>query len=561
MGKITKKRKLILDALFESYDTVAEGANVFLCDMRHDFSRWSKRAVEYFGMPGEYMIHAGDIWMEHIHPDDKESYMESTKALFDGSSRIHDMQYRVMAADGSYKMVICRGKVILDDKNAPRYFVGVIRNQTVGEAIDELTGLPNQAVFFRELQICIDSHIPVSILMMGTSHFSRINDLYGYDFGNLVLQHAGQFINDMFKDLGLVFRLDGIKLAVISRNTELSELERRYKRLQGIVRKTFKLDGKRVDLPVNGGAIYLNSFLLDTKTVYSCLTNSYERSKYNCEGDFCVFENGLAKDTRKKLDIINEIRSSVTKDCKGFENFYQPIVDAQSEKLIGAEALIRWRDENGSIVMPNDFIPVLENDALFPLLGKWILRQALSDSKEMLSEFPDFKINVNLSYAQIKHPDFVYMVKEAIADTGFPAKNLCLELTERCRLIDIRRLKNVIFTLRQEGITFALDDFGTGFSSISILKQFECDVVKIDRQLVMNVTDDAKEEKLAAAITEVSSIYGAKTCIEGIESEEMAEILRKYPVKTFQGYFYSRPLPFDEFKKKFLSVQNPPVSE
>ena len=554
MKKITKRRKLVLDAIFDTYDVVAEGANVYICDMRYDYSKWAKKAVEYFGLPGEYMVNAGKIWEEHIHPDDRGSYRENIDALFNGSAQIHDMQYRAKAADGAYKMCLCRGRIIRDEKGLPRYFVGIIRNQTVGEAIDELTGLPNQAVFFRELQSCIDHRIPVSIMLMGTSHFSRINDLYGYDFGNLVLQHSARYINEMFKDLGIVFRLDGIKLAIISRRADISELEERYKQLQLVVRNTFVLDGKRIDLPVNGGALYLNSFLLDTKTVFSCLTNSYEKSKYECEGDFCVFENGLTEDARRKLDIVNEIRSAVTKDCRGFENYYQPIVDAHNGKLKGAEALIRWRDESGNLIMPNDFVPVLENDALFPVLGAWILRRALTDSKELLKEYPDFVININLSYAQIKHPDFVYMVKETVADTGFPPENLCLELTERCRFVDMGRLKNVLFTLRQEGITFALDDFGTGFSSISILKQLECDVVKIDRQLVKNINEDEREEQLVAAISQISSIYGAKTCIEGIETEEMAETLRKYSVRTFQGYYYSKPLPFGEFKKKIKEL-------
>ncbi len=551
MSDIPENRKRILDDLFESFDIVAEGLSVFLCDMKFNYSRWSKKAVEYFGLPGEYMENAGQIWEKHIHPDDRKNYRESIDAIFNGSSKDHDMQYRAMAADGNYKMCLCRGAIIHNEEGEPRYFGGVIRNQTIGEAIDELTGLPNQAVFFRELQVCIDNHIPVSLVYFGTSHFSRINDLYGYDFGNLVLQHSARYISEMFKDLGIVFRMDGIKLALISRRAGLEEMEKRYKELQETVRKTFMLDGKRVDLPVNAGALFLDTFLLDTRTVHSCLTHAYEHSKYDCEGDFCVFENGLTEDTRRKLDILNEIRAAVSKDCRGFENYYQPIVDAHNGRLKGAEALIRWHDSKGNLVMPDDFIPFLESDALFPLLGEWILRKALTDAKEMLDEYPDFTINVNLSYAQIKHPEFVYMVKKALAETGFPAKNLCLELTERCRLVDIKRLKEVIFTLRQEdGVSFALDDFGTGYSSVGILKEFECEVVKIDRQLVKNVSEDEREERLVASIAQASSIYGARTCIEGIENAEMENILRKYQVRTFQGYHYSKPVPFEEFKKK-----------
>lgn len=549
MKEITPERKSMLDELFRSYEIVAEGANVYLCDMEYNYSRWSAKAVEYFGMPDEYMYDAGLVWEKHIHPDDRESYRESIDRLFHGGGNDHDMQYRAKAADGEYKTCICRGLIIHDSKRNPRYFGGVIRNQNVGEGIDELTGLPNQSVFFKELQLCLDNNIPVSIGMFGTSHFSRINDLYGYDFGNRVLQHSSHYIYEIFKDAGTVFRLDGIKLAVISRKVGVKELEERYKALQETVRKTFVLDGRRIDLPVNGGAIALDSFLLDTKTIFSCLTHAYEHSKYNIDGDFSIFENGLTEETRRKLDLLNMIRTAVTRGCEGFENYYQPIVDAQTGKPKGAEALIRWHDRFDNTVPPDDFIPVLENDALFPVLGEWILRRAIEDTKELLNEYPDFVININLSYAQLKRLDFIHMVKSALTDLEFPARNLCLELTERCRLIDMQHLKNVIFSLRQEGIEFALDDFGTGFSSIDVLKEFECEVVKIDRKLVHNVDSDEKEEKLVATIAELSSICGAKTCIEGIESSRMAEVLKKYPIKTFQGYYYSKPLPFEEFKK------------
>ena len=553
MGKITAIAKNNLDELFSSYDVVAEGASAFVCDMKYDYSRWSKKAVEYFGLPSEYMVNAGEIWAEHIHPDDRKAFLENIDALFKGTEKSHDLQYRAKAADGSYKTCICKGTVIKSSNGNPRYFVGVIRNQTTGEAIDELTGLPNQAVFFRELGICIDNQIPVTVVMMGTSHFSRINDLYGYDFANHVLQHSSRYISLMFKDIGMVFRLDGIKLAVISRRATIDEIRKRYEELQEVVGKTFLLEGRRIDLPVNAGALYLDSFLLDTRTVFSCLTHAYEQSKYDRGGNFCVFENALAEDTRTRLALLNTIRSSVTKDCKGFENFYQPFVDAKTGKLKGAEALIRWHDEDGHVVPPNDFIPVLENDALFPLLGRWILRKGMEDTRDLLKDYPDFVLNVNLSYAQLKRSDFVDMVKEAISEMNFPAKNLCLELTERCRLIDIDQLRNVMFALRQEGVTFALDDFGTGFASVTVLKELECEVVKIDRKFVKNIVEDKKEENLVAAIAALSSVYDANTCIEGIETHEMADILRKYPVKTYQGYFYSKPVPIGEFKEKIKS--------
>ncbi len=550
MAKMTDLQKKILDELFKSYEMVAEGADVYVCDMRFDMSRWSKSAVEFYGLPGEYMNGAGDIWMEHIHPADREKYRNEIAALFAGDQEIHDMQYRAMDKDGNYNVCTCRGVIMRNDEGEPTYFAGVIRNQTIGGFIDRLTGLKNQRAFFRDLRLLITGQVPFNVVMLGTSHFSKFNDMHGYEFGNFLLQHAARYILDMVSEMGELYRLDGIKLALITKHS-MEEIEEFYSKLQSIVQANFRLDGRLIDLPVNGGAVSVSSFNIDCDTVFSCLTHAYEESKYDYAGEFRVFENGVSERMQEKLKLMNKIRNCVSMGCRGFMLYYQPIVDAQTEELKGAEALIRWRDTDGSMVSPNDFIPLLENDSQFPVLGEWILREAMRQGKKLLENYPDFVISVNLSYAQLQKIDFVNVVEKAMQDMDYPASNLCLEITERCRLVDMNRLRNVTLQLRQSGIKFAIDDFGTGFSSLNVIQQLGCDTVKIDRNFVKNVEEDPREEKLVSVITDLSDIYGASTCIEGIETEGMRDILRKYPVSSFQGYLYSKPLPFYDFMKKY----------
>jgi EAL domain-containing protein (putative c-di-GMP-specific phosphodiesterase class I) len=388
------------------------------------------------------------------------------------------------------------------------------------------------------------------VVMLGTSHFSKFNDMHGYEFGNFLLQHAARYILDMVSDMGELYRLDGIKLALVTTHS-IDEIKEFYSKLKSVVQANFRLDGRLIDLPVNGGAVSVSSFNIDSDTVFSCLTHAYEESKYDYAGEFRVFENGISEKMQEKLKLMNKIRNCVTMGCRGFMLYYQPIVDAKTEELKGAEALIRWRDADGSMVSPNDFIPLLENDSQFPVLGEWILREAMRQGKKLLELYPDFVISVNLSYAQLQKIDFVNVVERAMDDMNYPAKNLCLEITERCRLVDMNRLRNITMQLRQSGIRFAIDDFGTGFSSLNVIQELGCDTVKVDRNFVKNVEEDPREEKLVSVITDLSDIYGASTCVEGIETEGMRDILRKYPVSSFQGYLYSKPLPFYDFMKKY----------
>ena len=234
---------------------------------------------------------------------------------------------------------------------------------------------------------------------------------------------------------------------------------------------------------------------------------------------------------------------------RGFYLLYQPVVDAKTEKLIGAEALLRWKNDKYGMVPPDQFIPLLESDPLFPELGEWIIREALIVAKRILKKNPDFVININLSYTQLEKIDFVDMVFRVLDDIGYPPEHICFEVTERCRLLDIDLLKNVIASLKSRGILVALDDFGTGFSSIGIVKELPFDIIKIDRGFVMRIEEDEVERELIKYFAGFASLFGAKVCVEGIETEGMRDILQKYHVESFQGYYYAKPLQADEIVK------------
>jgi EAL domain-containing protein (putative c-di-GMP-specific phosphodiesterase class I) len=196
----------------------------------------------------------------------------------------------------------------------------------------------------------------------------------------------------------------------------------------------------------------------------------------------------------------------------------------------------------------------LEQDNLFPELGKWILRTAIKDAKVILESYPGFVINVNLSYTQLEKPDFVENVLSILEEESFPPQNLCLEITERCRLLDMALLKDIFTRLRNKGVKVALDDFGTGFSSIGVLRELPVTTVKIDRSFVMNIEQDTSDQKTVRFISELADSFSSSVTAEGIETPEMREFLLRFKVKSLQGFYYSKPLPVDEFMAKYVNV-------
>lgn len=547
MDTIRKKR---LDSMFDTFSIIAEGNYVYLCDMKNDYSKWSKSAVDYFNLPDEYMSGAGAIWEECIHPDDRERYRASIENIFSGRDKGHSMQYRVKAGDGNYVVCTCRGAVIRDENDSPEYFAGAIKNHGSLSYIDTITGLRSLYGFFDDLKALIWKKIKTTAVVIGITGFSIINDVYGYRFGNSVISQLADKISDAFANSGSVYRMDGTKFAILTQTMNQTQISALYRHLQDEASHNFFIGDERITVSLNAGMMMIDDFDIGSETVYSCLKYAYYESKNRRLGNIAVFENIMNSDNKKFIEKLNVIRNSVIEDCNGFFLCYQPIMYADTEKLKGMEALVRWRNDKYGIVPPVQFVPVLEQDSLFPELGKWILRRAMTDGKLFLEKYPEFVMNVNISYAQLERSDFVSDVFTILEETGFPPQNLCLEITERCRLLDIDVLNNMFKVFRERGIKIALDDFGTGFSSLGVLRTLPIDTVKIDREFVKDIEKSSSDQNTVKFISSLADAFEAEVCVEGVETIQMRDFLRNYGIKSFQGYYYSKPIPVDEFIKK-----------
>ena len=546
--------KVKLDSLYGAFAIMANGAYTYLTDIKHNYSRWSKEAVDYFGLPSEYMENAGDVWMENVHPDDRAAYAASIKELFGGKVSEHNLQYRARTKDGKYIVCTCRGVVIRDENGEPDYFGGTIKNNDTLSYIDDISNFRSLYGFLEDLQSAQWKGESIQIMLLGINEFSRLNDIYGYTFGNRVLQEFAKMIDTEAHGMGEWYRMDGTKFAIVCKKSSVDDLKNLYKRIQYNSIHDFMVDGNRVVLSFVAGAINLDSLDVSSETVYSCLRFAYYESKNNHLGELFVLKNNVSDDKRFAIERINVIRNSIVNNCEGFFLCYQPIVDATTEKIIGAEALIRWKNDEYGVVPPVQFVDVLEQDNLFPELGKWILRTALVDAKKFLARYPGFIVNVNLSYTQLEKSDFVEDVLAILDEVNFPPQNLCLEITERCRLLDMGLLKDIFTRLRKHGIKVALDDFGTGFSSIGVLRELPVTTVKIDRSFVMNIEKNNSDQNTVRFISELADSFSSSVTAEGIETPEMREFLLRFKIKSLQGFYYSKPLPMDEFMDKYVNA-------
>lgn len=547
-----------LDNLFKAFSIVGDNSYIYVADMKYDISRFSRSACEMFNLKHEYMYHAQDVWGQVVHPEDKKDYNENINAIFSGNALGHDMQYRAKTRDGNYVTVTCRGAVICDEQGNPRYFGGSIR--ILGERLmqDVLTGLRNQYGFFFDLKNQLHLGHELCIMMVGVRGFSSINNTFGYYFGNRVIQDLCQRIRLLVGESVDIYHLDGSRFMLISNRHSLEEMSLFYDKLRAQLSSFISIDGRHVILSLGGSLLSVSPKNEDVRTIYSCLTYSFDESKRLRHGDLVFFDNDIDKTKQERLDKISAVRSSIVHNFSGFELFYQPIINADTGKLNAAEALIRWSSPKYGLVPPNDFVPVLEQDHLFPQLGDWILRQALNDCAEYVRHDPEFLINVNASYSQFERDDYVQSVISALSQSGVSPKNLCIELTERCRLLDMSLLDKKILELKKYGVKFALDDFGMGYSSVNALRHIKVDIVKIDREFVRDIEHNKQDLDIIGVVANLASVIGAYLCVEGIETQNMVDLITPYGVKSLQGYLFSKPVPIEQFHKvakKFLKSQ------
>jgi diguanylate cyclase (GGDEF)-like protein/PAS domain S-box-containing protein len=539
----------IADKMFSVFASMSKSRYIFWRNLKTSESRWSKNAVEFFGMSGEYMMNADVEWEQHLHPEDRKRYRAELDAILSGEKRAMDLEFRAKDKNGNYVMCSCKGEIIEGEEGEPLYFAGIIANHGIIENIDPVTNLYNQYAFLQKQKALRENKKASIALLIGIKHFSDVNDVYGYSFGNFVLKELGVKLQELLQDQGNVYRMDGTRFAVISDTLLLEEVKHLYKELQYIARYQINVQNTHISVAVCGGAVLVDDFSIDEHTVHASGNFALDKSKNEKHGELVIVKDDYLNDNKKTVELISVMRDCILDGCDGFYMCYQPVVSSGDGKLTGMEALLRWNKEPYGNVPPGVFVPWLEKDAVFFELGNWILHQAMVDGNEFLKKHPKFLMHVNISYTQLERSEFRNCLMSMLKETGFPPENLCLELTERCRFLDMSFLQHEVLFLKSQGIKIALDDFGTGFSSLNLLRELPVDCIKIDRGFVSEIETNPTDQSIVKAVTQCAKELSILVCVEGIENAQLESYMKNYPATNYQGYYYSRPVPFEEFKR------------
>jgi EAL domain-containing protein (putative c-di-GMP-specific phosphodiesterase class I) len=300
---------------------------------------------------------------------------------------------------------------------------------------------------------------------------------------------------------------------------------------------------------------------IDATTLFKNADSALYRAKEQGRDNYQFYTEELTTLAQARLEMEHDLRRALEEEQ--FDLFYQPQVDLHTGQINGIEALVRWRHPRRGLILPAEFIPLAEETGLILPLGTWVLATACAQARAWLDAgLAMVPIAVNLSPRQFRQKDLVRQVAETLAETGLPASYLELEITEGVAMFNVEESIAMLHSLKQLGVLIAIDDFGTGFSSLSYLKRFPIDRIKIDQSFVRNITTDPDDAAISDAIISMSHSLSRKVIAEGVETEAQREFLASHHCDEMQGYHYSRPAPAREMERMLReSGHDQPIGE
>lgn len=548
------EKSQIFQEMISRISKLSQDSYLMVTDMQHNLTFVPESTAEFLGIPSGWCEDGYKIVLEKsVHPYDCPEYTEEMKKRLRGINLENDLYIR-MGKDKKYVMTQIITDMILEQgKN--RYFIVLLRNQNVIPEIDPLTDLYGQVKFEKDIVDYIQQGRKVAVLEIEIDHMNDINILYETNYSDRIQKVlAYRFIYMMDADKA-VYRMGNSNYAFILRDASREDAAAFLEKIRARLEESVVLENNHFDLKIYASGIILDHYEGEISTVQSKLEYVLGKMRTRRDHKLMFFNDLVQINGDVDLDLMKVIHQSVLNQCDGFYVEYQPVVHAQTGEIVGAEALVRWKKEPYGIVPPGMFIDWLESNPCMYDLGNFVLKQALTDAVEFRKSNPDFFINVNMSAKQLERKTFCGVVMALLKETGFPAGQLCLELTERCRSMPVSVMEEKLLYLKQHGVRLAMDDYGTGSASSSVLLQTPMDEIKIDMSFIRGITDNQTKQALVRSMVDFANKADLKSCLEGVEDEKLQNYLRSFGATWFQGYYYSRPVQAAAMQK-LLNMEN-----
>lgn len=540
--------KQVVDVIQRSTDSY-----MFILDLTTDTYIISEAATRRFALEASRIENSSESLKRVVYPQDFPALEEDLRKLASGESNIHNMEYRWYSRENQIVWIECRGSIVIDSAGH-RLMVGRITEIGKKARVDNVTGLRQEVRFRNDIDELL-SEKPDDIcycMRIGIDNFKEVNERDGTAAGDEILHELADCIVNTVSEGVEVYRMVADEFMIMDAMGNGPEPAVVYRLIKERVAEMIR--GKEYD-----GFYTISAGLLDedfdnknSEDILRLTEFALNEAKRNGRNQMAVFNRNAYEEYLKRLEIRKLLRRDIANNFHGFQVYFQPIVDAVSHELVGAEALLRWNCDKFGNVSPALMIPIMEESGLIIPVGRFVLQEAARICKKWQQYRPDFHVNVNLSYVQLLKGNLMQDVESCIREVGISPESLVLELTESGYIETDNRIKELFKELKAKNFVLALDDFGTGYSNMRYLEEIAAKTVKIDRSFVLKALRNEYDYTVIRHIVDMVHSIGSMVCMEGIEYEHELEKMLQVEPDMIQGYLFGRPSPADEFEKNYI---------
>lgn len=417
---------------------------------------------------------------------------------------------------------------------------------------DALTGLANRSYGLKRLGDAIDcsqlSHKKVLVMYIDLDNFQQINDTLGHAAGDIILQQTSSRLLQIVRKTDTVARLSGDEfMLIVHELTDQQEATKIAEKVLAAFEKPFEMEEHPFHTSTSVGIALYPEHGEDPATLLKSADMALYRVKDAGRNNFSFYESKMNNEVNRKVTINRRLRDAIKENS--LEMYYQPLVDLKTQKIIGAEALMRWIDSELGFVSPEEFISLAEKNGLIGQLGSFALNTAAQQAAQWQKIMP---LQIAINFSSIQFRDCIGLlneIKQVLLETGLPADKLDVEVTESLIINQDKALLEMMKSLRSMGISLSIDDFGTGYSALSYLQKYSFTKLKIDRAFIMNLADNSADQLLVTAIVAMAKALDLKVVAEGIEEKEQMDFLNNLNCEYGQGYLFSKPVTASEFEQ------------
>lgn len=530
---------------------------LYVYDLQNNTIEFSESAVNRFKISDNVMNDFTNDVLQLVYEEDRKMLQEHLTAIYEGKEKVHNLHYRWLDKEDMPVWINCRGIVIDDSQGNAQYLVGCMKETGNQRRADNVTGLlggPEFNAYMRSQK----THISKGFLMhIGIDDFGAINSSRGAAYGNYILKGVADCIKECLSDKQKIYHLVADQYVIVDLEHSSEEYAAELKKMIDARLYKFIVSEKyEAVFSISVGVVDAATACEGYEECRKKFAFVLKKAKKMGKNGFYIFDENDYESFLRTGRIVAELRNSVVNGFNGFEVYYQPIVDCSSERVIGAEALMRFSmtsEEGTETVSPVDFIPLLEETGLIIPAGRYILDEAAKTCCEIQQFIPGFKMNINVSYVQIMHGNVERDILDVIKKYGLQPDSICIEMTES-GFMDMTpvfcRFRKV---LDENHICFVIDDFGTGYSNFHCIRDMNPSYVKMDKDFTAKAMNNARDFELYKNIIPMVHSINVSICAEGIEKKEWCQKMKEMQVDYLQGYFYGRPCAKEQFVQQVVS--------